>query len=320
MKLISIIVPVYKVEVYLQRCVESVLSQTYKDWELILVDDGSPDNCPQICDDYALKDCRIKVIHKENGGLSSARNEGLHLACGTYIMFLDSDDYIHSQTLQDVLALATENNADIVQFSFIRGNAGTFPLIEKSKSPRIYDNYSIFHSTDQKVISCAKLYKRDLWDGINFPVGKVNEDDATTWKLYYRASRVVYIDTPYYYYYENPNSIMANQKKHISLDFIKIYQERIAFFREEKDDDLVRISQWRFCMPLMLVYMRGNITQEEKNRILSLFKDNVKSVITYPNVPIKYRLVLGIFSICPPFFRWIFETFKGTKTLNENTL
>lgn len=320
MKLISIIVPVYKVEVYLRRCVESVLSQTYKDWELILVDDGSPDNCPQICDDYALKDCRIKVIHKENGGQADARNHGLDVASGAYVMFLDSDDYIHPNMLNAMLNVSLQENADIVQCSFVRGSDDVFPIIDERGNRKSYDNHTIFYSSNQKLILWSKLYKRELWEGIRIPTGIYYEDDASTWRLYYRSQKTVIISNPYYYYYVNPNSTMAGHRKRPSLDFIKIYQERIAFFREEKDDDLVRISQWRFCMPLMLVYMRGNITQEEKNRILPLFKDNVKSVITYPNVPIKYRIVLGIFSICPPFFRWIFESFNGTKTLNENTL
>ena len=316
MKQISIIVPIYNVEAFLQRCVESVLIQTYKNWELILVDDGSPDNCPQICDDYALKDCRIKVVHKENGGQADARNYGLDVASGAYVMFLDSDDYIHPNMLSTMLKVSLQENADIVQCSFLRGSDDVFPIIDERCSRKLYDNHTIFYSSKQKLILWAKLYKRELWDGVRIPTGIYYEDDASTWRLYYRSQKTVLISIPYYYYYINPKGTMSGHRKRPSMDFIKIYQDRIAFFREEKDEDLVKVSQWRFCMPLMLVYMRGNITQEEKNRILSLFKDNVKSMITYPNVPIKYRIVLGIFNIFPPFFRWIFETFKGTKTLN----
>ncbi len=314
--LISIIVPVYKVEAYLRRCVNSVLSQTYTHWELILVDDGSPDGCPAICDEYAANDKRIRVLHKQNGGLSSARNEGLRLANGEFITFVDSDDFIHPHTLQDVVSLAKDNAADIVQFSFIRGNVDEFPMINRAASICVYDNHSIFYSTNQKIIACGKLYRRELWSGVSFPLGRINEDDATTWRLYYRANKIVYVNTPYYYYYQNPNSIMAVQHKRAKLDdFIVAYQERISFFQDRKEELLVALSQWRFCMPLMLVYMRGNITAEEKDLLLSLFRKNVGAAVGCKKVPFKYRALLSAFNVWPQFFRFIFVLLGRAHTL-----
>lgn len=315
--LISIIVPVYKVEPYLHRCVDSVLAQTYTNWELILVDDGSPDMCPIICDDYAEKDERIIVIHKANGGQADARNYGLDISSGEYIMFLDSDDYIHPNMLKNMVETSLQEDADIVQCTFVRGSENVFPTIREESSLHRFDNHTIFYSARQKLILWAKLYRKKLWEGIRIPTGIYYEDDASTWKLYYKSEKTVLIDIPYYYYYVNSNSTMANHKKRPSMDFIKIYQERIAFFKEKQEEDLVRISQWRFCMPLMLIYVSGNITKEEKRYILSIFKENIADVLTCKRVPIKYRLVLVVFNACPIFFRWLFETFNKAQTIKE---
>lgn len=304
--LITIIIPVYKVEKYLKRCIDSVLSQSYPNWELILVDDGSPDNCPAMCDEYASKDARIKVIHKPNGGLSSARNAGLEVMQGEYVTFLDSDDYFHPDVLSDTYQLAVSEQADIVQFSFIRGKSDCFPPIQKTGSFSVFDNHSIFYSSVQKIILWGKLYKSSLWKDIRMPVGKINEDDATTWKLYYRSRKTVYLDTPYYYYYENPTSIMAQQNKAVKLDFIEAYLERIEFFSQKKEGLLVDLSKWRFCLPLMLTYMRGNLNVKDLPVLLSYFKKHVGAVLSCSKVPITHRLLLAIFNLYPPFFRKLF--------------
>ncbi|RHU30631.1 glycosyltransferase family 2 protein [Parabacteroides sp. TM07-1AC] len=303
---ITIIVPVYKVEKYIYRCINSVLAQTYSNWELILVDDGSPDKCPIICDNYAKADGRIRVIHKENGGLSSARNVGLEYLSGDYVTFLDSDDFIHSDTLQDTLLLAEKENADIVQFSFLRGREDVFPSIKKETSVRRFDNHSIFCSSVQKIIVWGKLYRSELWKGIRMPIGKVNEDDATTWKLYYRSSRILYVNTPYYYYYKNSESIMANQKKVLKLDFISAYEERIAFFENEREKLLTDLSKWRFCLPLMLNYAYGNVKKTELPVLLKYFQLHVNAAINCSKVPLLHRFILSMFRIYPYFFRFLF--------------
>lgn len=313
--LISIIVPVYNVEAYLHCCVESVLNQTYVDWELILVDDGSPDRCPQICDEYAGMDNRIKVIHKENGGLSSARNAALDIAKGDFITFLDSDDYLHQDTLSDVITMISDEGVDIVQFSFIRGTSNTFPPIVKKKSKEVYDNHTIFYSNIQKIILWGKLYRRSIWDGIRMPVGKINEDDATTWKLYYKSRKIVYIDTPYYYYRFNSTSIMSNQRKVLKLDFIEHYHERISFFELEGDKLLTDLSKWRFCLPLMLGYIKGNASRNDLKLLLKHFRENYLAVIFCRKVNIKHKLLIVAFSICPQLFRWVFVKLGKAHTI-----
>lgn len=314
---VSIIVPVYKVESYLHRCIDSVLAQTYSNWELILVDDGSPDSCPQICDDYAAHDLRIKVIHKQNGGQAEARNFGLDISQGEYVMFLDSDDYIHRNMLSKMVSVLEVEKADIVQCGFLRGHLDIFPSINESVTLKYFDNHSIFSSKFNKVVLWAKLYRKDLWKGLCIPTGICYEDDASTWQLYYRSRKTVVLDIPYYYYYANPNSTMAVHQKRLSIDFISIYQKRISYFKERSEHSLQKISQWRFCLPLMMGYMRGNITTEEKAVLLSLFKENVKTAISCSKVPLSHRIILSVFSIWPQGFRMFFELIGKAHTIKE---
>lgn len=313
--LVSIIVPAYKVEQYLVRCVRSIQGQKYLRWELILVDDGSPDNCPKMCDEFASLDDRIKVIHKQNGGLSSARNAALEIIKGDYVLFVDSDDYIHPDCIYDLVQIALNENADIVQHTFVRGASDEFPEIVKSTKIERFDNHSIFYSMRQKIIVWGKLYKRYIWDGIRMPEGKINEDDGTTWKLYYRSRKTVYVDTPYYYYRVNPTSIMSGQRKDLRLDFIEHYQERIAFFEKENDMLLTDLSKWRFCLPLMLDYMRGNVRKEDLPVLLEHFYQHNKAAIRCSKVHPEHRILIALFSLCPKLFRKVFEMMGKAHTL-----
>lgn len=312
---ISIIVPVYNVESYLTRCIESILAQTYTNWELILVDDGSPDRCPEICDAYAAKDKRIKVLHKTNGGLSDARNHGLDVATGDYILFVDSDDYIHPHMLQAMSRLATEKNADIVQCSYIRGTENSFPTITESTKHYTFDNKSIFISTRQQTILCAKFYRRSLWDSLRMPVGKIHEDDFTTWRLYCHSHRIVIIDTPYYYYYINPRGIMACEDRRLSPLLIEAYEERIAYFEERNEATLAALSRWRFSMPLMYIYLRGNITREEKHNIQHILHENTKTFVRCHQVPWAHRLVFSLIDLSPRLYRSLSELLGMSHTI-----
>ena len=300
---ISVIVPVYNVEPYLCRCVDSVLAQTYEDWELILVDDGSPDRCPVICDDYAAKDRRIRVIHKENGGLSDARNCGLDVATGDYVMFLDSDDYIHHNMLMAMSRLCHDEGADIVQCAYVRGTSDVFPFIEEGVAHSNFDGHSIFRSPKQQVILCAKLYRRTLWNGVRMPVGQIHEDEATTWKLYYRSRRIVITDTPYYYYSKNPNGIMGREARRFSPVFVKCYEERIAFFYQQGEDLLATLSSWRFCLPLMYVHLRGNLTKDEEEQVCMLLHKHIRLFAHCRQVPWSHRAVFSVLGLCLRFLR-----------------
>lgn len=210
--LISVIVPIYKVEKYLRKCVESILSQTHTNLEIILVDDGSPDNCGAICDEYAKQDARIKVIHKPNGGLSDARNAGLDIMTGEYVAFVDSDDWIGPRMYETLLQMLKQFQADMafgaVADDLEQGgrvttvkvsNYGDEPFSEGVvEAMRRY-----FHGS---WAAWDKLYKADLFRDIRYPVGEINEDEAIVLQLLSKCTRVCYTNEVFYHYMRRPSS------------------------------------------------------------------------------------------------------------------
>lgn len=230
---ISVIVPIYNVEKYLDRCVDSIINQTYKNLEIILVDDGSPDNCPQMCDDYAKKDSRIKVVHKENGGLSDARNAGMKVATGEYVSFIDSDDWIDLETFSLSMAKIKECNAQIVAFNII--NVSDKPFIPNlSNKYEVVDSQTAIENTiddiNIKTVVWNKIYKRSTLQGLKFRKDKINEDEFFTFYALSKAKKIVYLYRQCYYYYQRPGSIMStyNLKRLDMLDGVK---ERMDFVK-----------------------------------------------------------------------------------------
>lgn len=215
---LSIIIPVYRVETTLDRCVESIVGQTFHDIEVILVNDGSPDRCPQLCDDWARRDPRIRVIHKSNGGLSDARNAGIDIATGDYITFADSDDYLDVTTylhaiseLDNLNSLQGVTLADIVEFPLYRHYGA--PWQKKiTFDNRVYTSaadYWLQGRAYEHAYAWNKLYRRELFDGVRFPVGKVFEDVATLPLLLQKARCIATIGEGLYYYCANPQGITA---------------------------------------------------------------------------------------------------------------
>ncbi len=303
--MVSIIVPCYNVEQYLPKCIESILNQSYANWELILIDDGSPDSSGNICDSYADKDNRIRVIHKENGGLSSARNAGIDIAKGEYITCLDSDDYWHKDFLKVLLNYSKQYNAEIVQCGFrkVKDNC-----IDKNEHPgrvNLYDNHSVFIKQACKITIWAKLYKRNLFEEIRMPIGKINEDDYTTWKLYFKAKKICVLTGCFYYYRINPHSIMAKQKKEIRLDFIDAYNERISFFNKKSIRDLEDISRLQYCKALFLSILNTNINTSKRELLIKCFNENWNIIKKSEYIPIKFRIIFLAYSYCPDLIMYM---------------
>ena len=241
MPLISVIVPVYKVEPYIRRCIDSILSQSFTDFELILVDDGSPDNCPAICDEYVLKDNRVHVIHQKNGGLSAARNTGVDWVFANsnsqWIGFVDSDDWIHSQYLEMLSAAVIENNAEASAclYSF-ENECIQKPKIEKAncKSYVFEDFFCLRQNGLNTIIACGKLYKKELFINKKYPVGKINEDLFITPRVLYECNQIVVLDVVLYYYFQSDNSIMRKSWNIHRLDEIEGSENLIEFLKEKK--------------------------------------------------------------------------------------
>ena len=233
MDLISVIVPVYKVEQYLDKCVESIVNQTYKNLEIILVDDGSPDSCPQMCDEWARKDSRIKVLHKENGGLSDARNAGIAIATGQYIAFVDSDDWIDKCMYENFMQCIEATGSDIVCCGIMRvvddekvEHSRRFKGAGESFSAQEAIRELILNRKIQQVV-WNKLYRKDLLRGILFECGKTNEDEFWTYQIVGNSKSVTVLDYEGYFYLQRAGSIMNEGYSLKRLDAIeaKVYRQ-----------------------------------------------------------------------------------------------
>ena len=241
--LISVIIPVYRVEKYLDECVQSVVSQTYTNLEIILVDDGSPDNCPQMCDEWAKKDKRIKVIHKKNGGASAARNAGLDIANGEYIGFVDSDDFIgkcmyetllHSMQKKECLisccyTVRTYENGDI--------NDNEIPRKEEKKYTKIEVLSAFFQGNDISSSMCDKLFAHNLWQSIRFPEKETNEEYAIWIPLIQKANSIVHVGEQFYYYRGTAGSVTHSTWKtdaSIVLKHLREMKEQLYQYNLEK--------------------------------------------------------------------------------------
>lgn len=242
--MISVIVPVYNVENYIRRCVESVLSQSYSDWELLLIDDGSTDLSGNICGEYAAKDSRIICIHKENGGQSSARNVGLKEAKGNYIAFLDSDDWLSESFLQVCLNEMLDNDADIVTANYYMffDNNNCKPVFNVNKKHEVCNNPQAMkrlldnNGTSSSV--CARLYKSEIIKDIRFQEGMLFEDAAISYRIFLNADKVVFLSEPLMFYFQREGSTMSRRDKKIRLDEIRAAHERYVAVRKLYDDEI----------------------------------------------------------------------------------
>lgn len=231
--LISIIVPVYKVEEYLGPCVDSILAQSYGNIEVILVDDGSPDRCGEICDDYAKADSRVVVIHKQNGGLSDARNVGMEIAKGHWLMFVDSDDLLPANAAQILLDIAQKEDAQLVigghnRFYDVPDGAGGDPgwvvLSPQEAMGKMFRN---------GCAAWARLYRREIHEGIPYPVGEINEDEAIVLRLMDRCSRIAQTDAVVYHYRCRPESITTTSFSEKKLDWARHCGDNLRYIQEK---------------------------------------------------------------------------------------
>ncbi len=276
-KLISVVVPIYKVENYLNRCVESIVHQSYQDLEIILVDDGSPDSCPQICDEWAKKDSRIKVVHKKNGGLSDARNAGMQIAIGEYISFIDSDDYVSYDFFETLLSVMHDEDSDIVECSVVK-------FYEDGRFEDHSDDLSIKSYNTEAALSGLisenpfhqhvwnKLYKTDMIKDIPYAVGKLNEDEFWTYQVFGRAKKVTKINKTMYYYFQRSSSIMGEGYSIRRLDALEAKTERQKYIQNRfpQLEVQAKIDMFGSCIyayQCVLKYLSGKEKDEAKKRI-----------------------------------------------------
>ena len=261
--LVTVIVPVYKVEQYLERCVNSIISQSYTNLEIILVDDGSPDRCPAICDGYSQRDERIQVIHKKNGGLSSARNAGMNASNGQYFCFVDSDDYILPDMIEQLVGMVQAFHTPISACSFSseegrlrQGLTDEIRLLSAAEALREI-------LTDGLVCTSAwaKLFDRELFSDVSFPEGKIFEDYATIYKLFHKAGKIAFADAAKYYYTPNYAGITKSSFSFRQMDYFSVSDE-IERFVKEYYPDLTPLVQNREVDMAVSLYRKLSVTPE----------------------------------------------------------
>ena len=315
--LISVIVPVYYVEQYIEKCIESLINQTYKNIEIILVDDGSPDNCPSICDEYAEKDNRIKVIHKENGGLSDARNAGMQVATGDYISYIDSDDWVEPQMFEKMLNRLIEDNSDVVSCgvkwveengTLIRNvSAGSNTVLNRKESLKELLNDGLI-----KQHVWNKLYKTDIIRNISFEKGKYHEDVFWSYQVFGIAEKVSIMTDSFYCYVQRPNSIMSVGYSDKRLDALDAMLQR-CYYMKKNFPELYDLSLYTYlgsCMYHMQLAINANCDKKiiENIRERLVFKETgnvftylkgkqemwMRMFLSFPKLTCKIRNILKI--------------------------
>ncbi len=329
--LVSIIVPVYKVESYLQRCLDSIVNQTYTNLEIILIDDGSPDNCPQICDEYAAKDKRIVVIHKENGGLSDARNAGLDICQGEYITFIDSDDWVADEYVATMINLALENNAEIVvggvvqtqnTFNLKLSNIGSthFEILTPLESVKKLWSIDVTAFTTVWGI----LYKKTLWTNLKFPKGLIHEDLYVSYKPLYTSSKTIYIDIPVYYYYQRESSITKDNPDSLVRKLRPRY-ERYLFFKERRENEITALCLktlcWEFINAFADAYTKnilpiGFSSKKEMQHVLKQIIADSRKML---DLSVSQSFFLTIVCYAPFLFLWYRKHFPVNKKQHKAT-
>ena len=316
---ISIIIPVYNVETYIHKCIGSVLAQTYRNIEVILVDDGSPDNSGIICDEYAKKDKRVSVIHKKNGGLSDARNAGIDAATGDYIVFVDSDDYIAPDMIEKLYETQKRNNADITVCGYRwvdkeGKNLKSFHMNSMVCSGREILNEYLVNNINEwlvLVVACNKLFKRSLFDEIRFPYGKLHEDSFVVHELLYTANTVAVIEDECYFYFQNEESIVGKKYTYKRLDDIEAFINRMEFYIDNRLS--VYMLMKNFDMYIRKWFEAYNLGDyHEKNfrgrvkELQKMYRKLAKKLIRQ-DISAKKRLSVLAYRISPYMMWWMHQ-------------
>lgn len=321
---ISVIVPVYKVEPYLRKCLDSILGQTYRDLEIVLVDDGSPDNCGAICDEYAAGDERIKVIHKENGGLSSARNAALDIVTGDYIGFVDSDDWVELDMFEYLLSGIQRHHADIA----VCGMTEVYPDDQKEIS---WDRELVLN-TEQAIAAllgpepmenyvCNKLWKKELFQTIRFPVGCNYEDIATTYRLFELADKIVCLPLCKYLYLQRTDSIVGGRSLKNKLDYYEMSRQRYDVLKETwpQFKSELEAQCMNSAVSLWASYYAGSKEEQRENKdrmvaISAFARVHRDGVLQHTGLGLAGRMVLWLTPYAKP---WAFALAQLVSKLYE---
>lgn len=316
--LVSVIIPVYNVESYVGRCIESILGQTYENLEIILINDGSKDNSLEVCRKYANRDSRIRIVSQQNAGCSAARNTGLSIATGQYISFVDSDDYVHSEYIEYLLDLCKRYNCQVsqVQYTYVYDdpsenswqsivraslNKNEEHVIEKKWT---FQDLFTSKSRSYRVIACGKLYSRELFETYRFPVGKLYEDEDASFFLGYNAQNLVISSRHMYFYFMSQGSITRNNNNYVNWDFLDHHKKIISFLEENNDVIMLNVERKELCIRLMLRYFKSVKNKYDRNDINLLkqeFDLQYSQIQKNKYIPNKEWILLSLYSMFPSF-------------------
>jgi len=292
-ELISVIVPIYDIEKYLNKCIESIVNQSYKNLEIILIDDGSTDESGKICDKWKEKDGRIKVIHKENGGLSDARNVGIENSTGEILYFIDGDDYIDFDIIDNLYFSLLENNTDISMGGLVRELYFEQKTLYSDKN-YVVDSKEILRKMFINEICttvCNILFKKKLFEDIKFPVGKINEDSATLYKLFDKTDKISHINKAGYYYVQRNGSISHRKFTQEYLSNVE-YKEEILKFVERKYPDLIEDAEKYFIKPLngFIITCKKEKMRKEYLLMKSKLKEYFPRILKNSKIELKLKI------------------------------
>lgn len=315
--LVSVVIPVYNVKDFLEKCIESVVQQTYKNIEILLIDDGSTDGSDVICDKYCKKDNRIKVFHKKNGGLSDARNYGISKSTGKFITFIDSDDYVSDDYVEYLYELLIENKTNISACGhFILKNGKTLKknIVNKKRFTKTEALNAILYDREIDICSWGKLYNKKLFDDIRFPKEKIFEDTGTTFQLFDKCDYISVGDECKYYYIIRSNSITTKEFNIKKMDLIEMTNNMCEYIIRKYPNLRLgcnRRTIWAYMSTYTkIVFTPKSKYIEEKKLIKNYIKNNRKIVLKDKNISRRDRLSLIIFLFGDNIFKIIWQLYK----------
>ncbi len=318
---ISVIVPVYKVERYLDRCVESILAQTFKDFELILIDDGSPDNCPKMCDSWANKDNRIRVIHQKNGGLSAARNAAIDWVFANsdseWITFIDSDDWVHVEYLERLYNAAVDNHSDVSICGYY-STEGEEPVIEPHRlQVEMLDTESFYIQQNvNAIIACGKLYHKNCFNHIRYPIGRLHEDEYVTYKIIFEKSCIAFFPAQLYYYFDNFDGITKSIWNVKRLDVLSALFEQAEYFHENKFEKAEEFAEFKYVCyfeKYINLLLESDIPQDKKSMLKKVYAKQMRSFLKKRKQKYNVDKYAWFYEIAYPQKMYIYWTVRAIK-------
>lgn len=322
--LITVVVPIYNVEKYLNECINSIIAQSYKNLEIILVDDGSTDRCGVLCDEYQKRDMRIRVIHQENEGLSGARNSAIDIAKGEYITFVDSDDWISQDMLEKLYQRMVEIDADMVV-------SGIESFYENGMKKSNNHNNKVFTYTKEEAFDCflfndyltpcvcGKLYKTSLWNGIRHPKGKLFEDQFTTYKIIDRCSKVVFLTTPLYHYRKRSDSIGHSAFGEKTYHLYEAINEEYKFIINKYSIDCPNIVVAKITWEIVFVNMMILAGYQDMSVVREVQRfawKHIKRVCRCEFIPKTRKGQIFLFTFAYPLYTIIYLWYKKRHLLS----